>query len=69
VINIVSKSYSNIDFPEEAFLEEIQVSGNNKISINYVHKWEILDRNKIIINDIFAFKVSFGITRSDEIEP
>jgi hypothetical protein len=34
----VSKSYSNIDFPEEAFLEEIQVSGNNKISINYVHK-------------------------------
>jgi hypothetical protein len=28
-----------------------------------------LDRNKIIINDIFAFKVSFGITRSDEIEP
>jgi len=69
VINIVSKSSFNIDSPEEAFLEEIQVSGNNKISINYVHIWEILDRNKIIINDIFAFKVSFGITRSDEIEP
>jgi hypothetical protein len=29
-----------------------------------------LDRNKIIINDIFAFKVAFGITKSDdEIEP
>jgi len=68
VINIVSKSSSNIDSPEEASLEEIQVSGNNKISINYVHIWEILDWNKIIINDIFAFKVSFGITRSDEIE-
>jgi len=73
-INIVSKSSSNIDPPEEgppkeAFLEEIQVSRNNKISINYVHIWEILDRNKIIINDIFAFKVAFGITKSDEIEP
>jgi hypothetical protein len=33
----VSKSSSNIDSPEEASLEEIQVSGNNKISINYVH--------------------------------
>jgi hypothetical protein len=70
----VSKSSSNIDPPEEgppkqAFLEEIQVSRNNKISINYVHIWEILDRNKIIINDIFAFKVAFGITKSDEIEP
>jgi hypothetical protein len=28
-----------------------------------------LDRNKIIINDIFAFKVAFGITKSDEIKP
>jgi hypothetical protein len=38
----VSKSSSNIDPPEEgppeeAFLEEIQGSRNNKISINYVH--------------------------------
>jgi hypothetical protein len=65
----VSKSSSNIDPPEEAFLEEIQVSRNNKISINYVHIWEILDRNKIIINNIFAFKDAFGITKSDEIEP
>jgi hypothetical protein len=70
VINIVSKSSSNIDPPEEAFLEEIQVSRNNKISINYVHIWEILDWNKIFINDVFAFKVVFGINRSDdEIEP
>ena len=43
---------------------------NNEISINYVHTWEILNRKKIVINNIFAFKVAFGITRSDDkIEP
>jgi hypothetical protein len=29
-----------------------------------------LDQNKIIINDVFVFKVAFGTTNSDdEIEP
>ena len=43
---------------------------NNEISINYVHTWEILNRKKIVINNIFAFKVAFDITRSDDkIEP
>ena len=70
MINIVSKSTPDIDPPEEASLEEIQVPENNKISINYVHTREILYRNKIVINDVFEFKVAFGITRSDdEIEP
>ena len=64
-INIMSKSSYNID-P----LEEIQVPRNNEIFINYVHIGEILDQNKIVINDVFAFKVAFDITRSDnEIEP
>jgi hypothetical protein len=41
-----------------------------KRSINYVHIGEILDQNKIIKNNVFAFKISFGITRNDdEIEP
>ena len=62
------KSSSNFDLiekrpSEEASPEEIQVPRNNEISINYVHTWEILDQNKIVINDIFAFKVAFGITK------
>jgi len=70
-INIVSKSSSNIDPLEEGQPEKIsRYFKNNEISINYVHIWEILDWNKIFINDVFAFKVVFGINRSDdEIEP
>jgi len=71
----VSKPSPNIDLSEEkpfeeASSKEIKVYGNNEISINYVHGWEILDRKKIFINNVFAFKVAFGITRNDdEIEP
>jgi len=66
----VSKSSPNTDPPIEGPLEENQVPGNNEISINYVHTGEILERDKIIIDDIFVFKVAFGITRSDdEFEP
>ena len=74
-INIVSRSSSNIDPLKERPLKEIsskkiQVPRNNKIFINYVHTREILDQNKIIINDVFVFKVAFGTTNSDdEIEP
>ena len=74
-INIVLRSSSNIDPLKERPLEEIsskeiQVPKNNKIFINYVHTKEILDQNKIIINDVFVFKVTFGTTNSDdEIEP
>ena len=35
-----------------------------------MHTWEILERDKIIINDVFVFKVAVGITRSnDDFEP
>jgi hypothetical protein len=64
------KSSLNIDPPEKASFKEIKVPGKNEISINHVHIREILDQNKIVINDILAFKVAFGITRNDnEIEP
>ena len=66
----MSKSSPNTEPPEEGPLEENQVPGNNEISINYVHIGEILERDKIIIDDVFIFKVAFGITRSDdEFEP
>ena len=66
----MSKSSPNTDPPEEGSLEENQVPGNNEISINYIHIGDILERDKIIINNVFAFKVAFGITRSgDDFEP
>ena len=66
----MSKSSPNNEPSEEGPLEESLVPGNNEISINYVHAGEILERDKIIIDDVFAFKVAFGITRSDdEFEP
>ena len=64
------KSSPNIDSSKVGPLEKIQVTGNNEIFINYVHTWEILDQNKIFINDAFALKVAFGIIkRDDKIEP
>jgi hypothetical protein len=50
--------------------EEEQVPENNEISINYISTGEILDRNKIVVDNIFSFKVAFDITRSNnDIEP
>jgi hypothetical protein len=55
---------------EEESPEEEQVPENNEISINYISIGEILDRNKIVVDNIFSFKVAFDITRSnDDIEP
>jgi hypothetical protein len=56
--------------PEELPPEEEQVPENNEISINYVSSGKILDRNKIVVNNIFSFKVAIDIIRSnDDIEP
>jgi hypothetical protein len=61
--------------PENESLEDLppekeQVPENNEISINYTSTGEILDRNKIVVYNIFSFKVAFDITRSnDDIEP
>ena len=46
--------------------EETHVPENKKTSINYVSKRDIQDRNNIIVDDIFAFKVTLEIIRSDE---
>uniref|UniRef100_A0A2N9HZ23 Reverse transcriptase Ty1/copia-type domain-containing protein n=1 Tax=Fagus sylvatica TaxID=28930 RepID=A0A2N9HZ23_FAGSY len=57
--------------PEELSLEEEQVPENDEISIHYVSTGEIWDRNKIVVDNIFSFKVALDITRSNdhEIEP
>jgi hypothetical protein len=58
----MSKPSSNIDPLEkkpfkETSPKEINVLGNNKISINYVHIREILDQNKIFINNVFTLSL------------
>jgi hypothetical protein len=56
--------------PKELAPEEEQVPENNETSINYISTGEILDRNKIVVDNIFSFKIAFDITRSnDDIEP
>ena len=39
---------------------------NYEISINYVHSREKWNRNKVIINNIFAFQMALDIIRNDE---
>ena len=47
--------------PEEAHVHE-----NHEISINYVHNNKKWDRNKVIINNIFAFQVASDIIKDDQ---
>ena len=60
-----------MESPEELSPEEKNVPRNHKISIHYVSVGEIWDRNKIVVDNIFSFKVALNITRSndDEFEP
>ena len=51
---------------EELSLEEKQVPKNNEISINYIITREIWDSNKIIVDNIFSFKIALDITGSDD---
>ena len=51
---------------KELALEEAQVPYNYEISINYVHNRDKWDRNKVIINYIFAFQIVLNIIRNDE---
>jgi hypothetical protein len=56
--------------PEELPPKKEQVPENNENSINYASMGEIFDRNKIVVDNIFSFKVAFDITRSnDDIKP
>ena len=36
--------------------------------MHYVHTGEIWDRNKIVVNNIFSYKVALDITRSNDNE-
>ena len=51
---------------KELVFEEAQIPENFEISINYVHNREKWDRNKVIINNIFAFQMALDIIRNDE---
>ena len=46
---------------EQISQEEAKVPENFEISINYVHNRKKLDRNKVIINNIFAFQMELDI--------
>ena len=53
---------------EELSPVEDRVLENNEISIHYVHIGEIWDRNKIVVDNIFLYKVALDITRSNDNE-
>ena len=52
--------------PEELSLEEDQVPNNNEILIHYISTWELWDKNKIVVDNVFSYKVALDITRSNE---
>ena len=43
--------------------EELQVSENHEISINYLH--QILERENIIVDDIYAFHIALHVLNED----
>ena len=47
-------------------LGEVHALDNNEISINYISTGKIWDRNNIVIDHVFAYKVALDITQSDE---
>ena len=53
---------------EELSPEEDQVPENNEILIHYVHTREIWDRNKIVVDNIFSYKVALNIIKSNDNE-
>ena len=57
---LLSDHSQHIEPPEEVSLI------NTKISINYVRIREVLDRNQIIVDIKFAYKIALSITSSDD---
>ena len=57
-----------MEYPEELSPREKKVPGNHEISIHYINVGDIWDRNKIVVNNIFSFKVALNITRSNDAE-
>ena len=56
--------------PEELSPEENNVPGNHEISIHYIIG-EIWNRNEIVVDNIFSFKIALNITKSNDakVEP
>ena len=57
--------------PAEALIEQlyheiVSVHNNEEISINYIHKGKIWDRNTTLIDDAFSFQVAMNIISNDE---
>jgi hypothetical protein len=57
-----------MESPKELFLEEKKVPRNHEISIHYVSIGEIYDRDEIVVDNIFLFKIALNITRSNDTE-
>ena len=51
---------------EQLSYEIVLVHNNEEISINYIHKGKIWNRNTTLINDGFSFQVDMDIIRNDE---
>ena len=46
-------------------LEEGQVPENNEISLHFMNNGEIMDRNKIVVDNVFPYEMAIDITRSN----
>ena len=62
------KDFSKEESPEGLSLEKDQVLENNEISTNYLSIRDIWDRNKIVADNIFSFKIAIDIIRSNDLE-
>ena len=51
---------------EQLSHEIIPVHNNEEISINYIHRGKIWDRNSTLIDNAFSFQVAMDIIRNDE---
>ena len=62
---------SEEESPKGLSFEEDQLSENNEISIHYVYTGDIWDRYKIVVDNIFSFKVALDMSGSNdhEMEP
>ena len=61
----MNKNLLKINLVKSYPLKRIRYLKHNEISIHYVHTGEIWDRNKIVVNNIFSYKVALDITRSN----
>ena len=53
---------------EQLSYEIVPVHNNEEISISYIHKGKIWDRNTTLIDDIFSFQVAMDIISHMKIE-